>query len=135
MSNGFPPSLRPTPPFQSLKREVFGRVTQCRTGHGYTGEYYSRFAPSEDVDCPCGEGCKHLLRECPLDQRYILEKVSRVVSLPEIMGKIEGIVALAEFLEKSGAFTKTGEPRRQPSMPTCEDEPEKWDSDDSGDEG
>jgi hypothetical protein len=27
-----PPSMKPTPHFRSLKREVFGRVTQCRIG-------------------------------------------------------------------------------------------------------
>jgi hypothetical protein len=37
------------------KREVFGRLLQCRTGHGYTGEFYSRFVPDENVDCLCGE--------------------------------------------------------------------------------
>ncbi|KAJ7471919.1 hypothetical protein FB451DRAFT_1251417 [Mycena latifolia] len=140
MANRFPPSLRPTPHFRTLKREIFGRVTQCRTGHGYTGEYYSTFVPSEDIDCPCGEAFQtreHLLRECTLyeNQRHILEKVSRDVSLPEILGTKEGITALAEFLDKSGAFTKTGEPRCQPSLPTYEDELEPdWD-DDSDDGG
>ncbi|KAG7445344.1 uncharacterized protein BT62DRAFT_859846, partial [Guyanagaster necrorhizus] len=51
------------------KREIFGRVLQCRTGHGYIGEYYSQFVPSKDVDCPCGETFQtqeHILHECPL---------------------------------------------------------------------
>jgi hypothetical protein len=41
---------------------------QCYIGHCFTGEYYSKFVPSEDVDCPCGKAFqtkKHLLRECP----------------------------------------------------------------------
>ncbi|KAJ7780879.1 hypothetical protein B0H14DRAFT_2631047 [Mycena olivaceomarginata] len=50
MANRFPPSLKPTAHFKSLKREIFGRVTQCRTGHCFTGEYYSRFSPSGDVE-------------------------------------------------------------------------------------
>ncbi len=53
-ANRFPPSLKPTQHFLDLagKREVYGRVLQCRTGHGYTGEYYAQFVPSENVDCP-----------------------------------------------------------------------------------
>ncbi|KAJ6537273.1 hypothetical protein DFH09DRAFT_930974 [Mycena vulgaris] len=105
------------------------------------GQYYAKFVPSENVDCPCGEVFQtreHLLRECPLyeDQRHILEKASRDISLPEILGTKEGIDALAEFLDKSGVFTKTGEPRRQPILPTFEDEPDPEDSDeDSDDDG
>ncbi|KAJ7725504.1 hypothetical protein B0H14DRAFT_2253530, partial [Mycena olivaceomarginata] len=52
--------------FQTLKCEVFGRVTQCRIGHCYSGEYYSQFVPSESVDCPCGEAFQsreHIIRE------------------------------------------------------------------------
>ncbi|KAJ7016215.1 hypothetical protein C8F04DRAFT_982495 [Mycena alexandri] len=135
MANRFPPSLRPTPHFISLKREVFGRVTQCRIGHCFTGEYYSQFVPSEGIDCPCGEQFQtreHLLRECPQyeDQRHVLEAVSRDISLPEILGTKKGIAALAEFLESSGAFTKTGKPRQPPKLPSVEDEPELEDSDD-----
>ncbi|KAJ7705620.1 hypothetical protein B0H16DRAFT_1312765 [Mycena metata] len=138
MADRFPPSLKPTVHFKTLKREVFGRVTQCRIGHCFTGEYYSKFVPSENVDCPCGEAFQtreHLLRECPQyeDQRHVLEAVSRDISLPEILGTKEGIAALAEFLETSGAFTKSGKPRRSPDLPSFEDEPEPADTDDDGD--
>ena len=69
IANRFPPSTRPTPRFLMLgdKREVFGRLTQCRTGHGYTGEFYRRFVPNESSDCPCGEPLqtrKHIIRDC-----------------------------------------------------------------------
>lgn len=53
----------------SGKREIVGRVLQCRTGHGYMGEYYSQFVPSQNVDCHCGETFqtrKYIIRECPL---------------------------------------------------------------------
>jgi hypothetical protein len=44
-------------------------------------------------------------------QREVLE----TISLPEILGSKEGNMALASFLEKSGAFTKSGQhPSRQP---------------------
>jgi ribonuclease HI len=138
-ANRFPPSLKPTAHFTALdgKRELFGRVTQCRIGHCFTGEYYSKFVPSENIDCPCGEAVQtreHLLRECPLyeDQRPILEKVSRDVSLPEILGTQKGITALAKFLEKTGAFTKTGQQRQPRTLPSFDDEPDP--PDDSGDD-
>jgi hypothetical protein len=58
-------------------------VVQCRTGHGHLGEYYSRFVPSESVDCPCGEPVQtreHIICECPKheDHRHILRTASRV---------------------------------------------------------
>ncbi|KAJ7600602.1 hypothetical protein C8J56DRAFT_910791 [Mycena floridula] len=40
------------------------------------------------------------------------------------MGTKKGILALAEFIEKSGAFTKTGKPRKDQDMPTLEEEPD-----------
>ncbi|KAJ7716978.1 hypothetical protein B0H14DRAFT_2239379, partial [Mycena olivaceomarginata] len=38
--NHFPWSLKPTPHFKSLKHELFGRITRCRIGHCFSGEYY-----------------------------------------------------------------------------------------------
>lgn len=98
ISNRIAPSLRPTKHFKELEnsRELFGRLLQCRTGHGYTGEYRKQFVPGESVDCPCGEPFQtreHLIRECPLyeDQRDILREISRDISLPEILGTPKGI--------------------------------------------
>ncbi|KAJ7852191.1 hypothetical protein B0H14DRAFT_2309839, partial [Mycena olivaceomarginata] len=41
--------------FRTLKREVFGHVTQCCIGHCFVSKYYNKFIPSEDIDCLCGE--------------------------------------------------------------------------------
>ncbi|KAG1725509.1 hypothetical protein EDB19DRAFT_262509 [Suillus lakei] len=30
-------------------------LLQCRTGHGFTGEYYVSFVPTEPISCLCGE--------------------------------------------------------------------------------
>ncbi|KAJ3831292.1 hypothetical protein F5878DRAFT_549730 [Lentinula raphanica] len=95
---------------------------QCRSGHGFIGEYYSKFVPSKNVDCPCGaelQTREHILRECPRyeDFRYVLQKVSQDICLADILGKEEGIEALIEFLDLSGAFTVTGRPRNQPEPP------------------
>ena len=57
IANRFPPSLKPTPHFLQLQHdhELFGRLTQCRTGHAYTGEFRRRFLPhlGESNTCPC----------------------------------------------------------------------------------
>ncbi|KAJ3862450.1 hypothetical protein EV359DRAFT_12033, partial [Lentinula novae-zelandiae] len=88
----------------------------CWTGHAYAGEYYSQFVPNENVNCPCGEELQtreHILRACPRyeDHRHILQKASKDICLKDILGTREGIEALTEFLDESGAFTRTGRPR------------------------
>ncbi|KAJ3735324.1 hypothetical protein DFJ43DRAFT_983626, partial [Lentinula guzmanii] len=94
----------------------------CRTGHAFTGKYYSKFVPNENVDCPCREPLQtreHILRECPRyeDHRHILKKASQDICLADILGTKEGVEALSEFVEISGAFTKTGQPRKQHETP------------------
>ena len=139
IADRIPPSMRPTPQFRRLdgRREVFGRLVQCRTGHGYNGEYYRRFVPTESTRCQCGEGLQtreHVLRECPLynEHRPYLRKVSEDISLPEILGTRDGISALTTFLEKSGAFTKSGRPRLPRDPPKLEEAP---DNEEEGEEG
>ncbi|KAG7447139.1 uncharacterized protein BT62DRAFT_1004717, partial [Guyanagaster necrorhizus] len=90
-------------------------------------EYYSQFVPSKNVDCPCGElfqTREHILRECPLyeEQRGILRNVSRTIYLPDILGTKEGITALSEFMENTGAFTRTGQPQNEKLAPEPEEE-------------
>ncbi|KII85959.1 hypothetical protein PLICRDRAFT_72046, partial [Plicaturopsis crispa FD-325 SS-3] len=100
----------------------------CRTGHAFIGEYYAKFVPTEDVSCQCEEGVfqtrYHILTECPRydEYRHILTQASPTLFLPDILGTDEGILALAQFLEKSGAFTKTGNPRETKTVPLLEDE-------------
>ncbi|KAJ7573634.1 hypothetical protein C8J56DRAFT_981737 [Mycena floridula] len=45
----------------------------------------------------------------------------------------KGILALAEFIEKSDAFTKTGKPRKDRDMPTLEEEPDPVEGDEPKD--
>jgi hypothetical protein len=62
----FPPSWKPKPHFFGTRREVYGRIVQCRTGHAFMGEYYAKFVPTESVRCRCGERFQtraHILRE------------------------------------------------------------------------
>jgi ribonuclease HI len=136
-ANRIPPSLKPTKHFNEMPdgKEIFSRVTQCRTGHAFIGEYYEKFVPTESIHCPCGEHRQtrdHILRSCTkyAAHRHILIKASPGIYLPDILGTHKGIMALAEFLSVSGAFTKTGNPRGLKTAPAFEDEPEIVQNDD-----
>ncbi|PBL04348.1 hypothetical protein ARMGADRAFT_910341, partial [Armillaria gallica] len=85
--------------------------------HEYIGGYHSQSIPSESVNCPCGEACQ--IRECPLhdDQREQFRKASRTLYLPDIPSTMEGIEALSQFIEVSGAFTRSGEQRVSRTAP------------------
>jgi hypothetical protein len=119
-----------------MLRETSSKINQVRTGHSFYGEYYSSFVPSENVDCPCGYPLQtrlHLIAECPKYEPYrdTLREVSQDIALPEILGTKEGILALAKFLTKSGAFTKGGAPTKPPPIPTWEGEPEPNDGEEN----
>ena len=86
-ANRTPPSLHPPPHFLELadKRELFRRLLQCRTGHGYMGEYYQRFVPSANPACPCGETTQtreHIIQSCPTYGEY------RTIPTPSITNTI-----------------------------------------------
>ncbi|PBK87302.1 hypothetical protein ARMGADRAFT_939233, partial [Armillaria gallica] len=110
----------------------------CHTGHGYIGEYYSQFVPSENVDCPCGDAFQtreHIIRECPLyeTRREELRKASRSLYLPDILlGTKEGIEALSQLIEDSGAFTRSGEPRVLRVAPEFREDEGEWWEDEEG---
>lgn len=111
-----PPSLEPSQHFKSLTREVYARLTQCRTGHAFVGEYYRRFVPSESTNCQCGERFQtraHIIQDCPLfrESRNLLSGVIHDLNLADIFGTSDGIRALGQFLAHTDAFKK------QPSDP------------------
>ncbi|KAL6298872.1 hypothetical protein BKA93DRAFT_715060, partial [Sparassis latifolia] len=92
----------------------FGLVTQCRTGHAFTGEYYSRFVPTEPIACQCGMGLqtrKHILLDCARyhAHRHLLSKPFPNMRVTDILDTANGIKALAKFISCTGAFTKTGD--------------------------
>lgn len=113
IANRLPPTLKPRQHFTHTPQEVYGRLIQCRTGHGFFGEYYATFVPTEPIMCSCGEPRQtreHILRDCPLfaRQRIHLRHVSYNIILNEILGTEKGIKALAKFIEESSAFKKVG---------------------------
>ncbi|KAE9403396.1 hypothetical protein BT96DRAFT_917499 [Gymnopus androsaceus JB14] len=90
---------------------------QCRTGHA---EYYSKFVPTKNIDCPCGENLQtreHILRECTQYEhhRYILRDASPDISLQDknIGDRQRHICSV----RASGAFTRDGKPRKTPKEP------------------
>jgi ribonuclease HI len=128
-ANHIPPSSSPSKTFTRTPREVFGRLVQCRTNHGYTGEFRRRFFPDEDFSCPCGEEVQtreHIVTRCPLynNKRSNLRKISRDLWLPVILGTKKGIAALTVFLQESTAFTRDGQQPKKPPIPTFENEPD-----------
>jgi hypothetical protein len=88
-------------------RAVSTRLNQIILGHGFFGEYYQRFVPSEDAACPCGK-VKHVLADCSLHEeaRHFLRRASSFFLLPELFGSKKGLTALVQFLKNSKAFVK-----------------------------
>lgn len=116
----FPPSFSPSPLLSSLTRSIFSLVTQARIGRAHTGEYYRWRIPGEPTNGPCGAALQtrtHILQDCSryAQHQHILRKVSLNISLPSILGTDKGISALAEFIRKTGAFTKEGTPWWDPN--------------------
>ncbi|KAF8578514.1 hypothetical protein K439DRAFT_1648775 [Ramaria rubella] len=76
-----PPANKPPPHFFNLERHTYG-LTRA-----------------------------HILQDCPRynTHRHILDAVVPNGRIADILGMKEGIAALADFIEASGTFTKTGE--------------------------
>ena len=114
-----------------MPRELFGRVTQISTGHGFFGEYYQRFVPSCSPYCVCAnppavpiiETREHILFECP---RYSLHRpILKNRPLANLLDPDLGLDDLVKFLRKSGAFTRDGRPRPDPPLLVKKKPPDK----------
>lgn len=109
-ANRFAPSLRPTPHLRALDKRTLSALTQCRSGHAFTGEYYRAIKkPERGLECACGEAIQtrsHILADCPVYEphRHLLRDVSPGLSITDLLGTREGIVATSKFLRRSGAF-------------------------------
>lgn len=103
-----------------LSRQAWKFAAVCRSGHGFFGEYYAKFVPSENSSCPCGmrhQTRAHILTECPLyaDHHHLLSDAVPSMHIPDLIGTDKGISAVAEFLRNTGAFTKTNDSRANDS--------------------
>lgn len=74
-----PCSFDPSGTFKDTTKELFGRLTQTLTGHGYTGEYYQHmhipdtspwFPCSSFPGAPIPQTRLHILTSCPLYAPY-----------------------------------------------------------------
>ncbi|KAE9389267.1 hypothetical protein BT96DRAFT_835151, partial [Gymnopus androsaceus JB14] len=74
------------------KREVYGQLVQYWTRHAFVGKYYTKFAPTRNIQCPCGnrfQSREHILTSCKRYTNYhdILWEVSENRKLDEIVGR------------------------------------------------
>ena len=118
----FPLSATPSELFKDTTRELFGRLTQTLTGHGYTGEYYSRFhipnaTPwcmcSLDAEVPILHSRRHVLSLCPRHDRF-RHDLKDALRNPDLdmkdIGDPKSLKSLLQFMHFSGAFTKLDRP-------------------------
>ncbi|KAI6162830.1 hypothetical protein EDD17DRAFT_1443026, partial [Pisolithus thermaeus] len=110
-ANRLPPSLKPQKHFCESKQEIYGHLIWCRTGHAFTGKYYSSFIPSETVSCSCSKCLQtqeHILTTCPTfkSKHDMLCSASEDLIIMDILGTEKGIEALSEFLQETNTFKK-----------------------------
>jgi ribonuclease HI len=111
------PTIKPNKVFQQLRNqpELFGRLTQTRTMHGYNVPYFDRLNIPYHPDCECGDQYSldpqqvqdHVFRTCYTLRHHqkILSAVHRDRSPGILLGSIKGLLATANFLKMSNAFT------------------------------
>ena len=118
----YPLTPTPTALFKETTRELFGRLTQTLTGHGYTGEFYTKFhiadaSPwclcSTSVGAPVFHSRRHVLSQCPRHSQFrsILKDALRDPDLDmRMLGDPSSLKSLLHFMHVSGAFTKLDRP-------------------------
>ena len=114
--------------------EIFGRLTQLRTMHGFNMYYYRRFnITNRDWDCECSDTTppnaeavrEHVLHLCPLfadDCREFLTTVSRLHKTLTLLGSNKGLLTMVNFLKSSSALTSNSKPYHPPKMLTIPSE-------------
>ena len=126
------PSMSPDAAFETTPREIFGRITQISSRHGYLGEYYLNFVFSESPWCSCADEVsnptlqtrEHILYDCPryADHRYLINDRP----FKSLINPKEGLHDFIKFLKRSGAFTKMGLPLPDPPpLPQKKKAPDK----------
>ena len=96
--------------------------------HGHNTYYHYHFNIMErDWDCKCSDAtppnpdsvCKHILHLCPLHDkecRSYLTPVSRLHKTMTLLSSDKGLLAMAKFLEMSGALMSDGKPYKKPEI-------------------
>ena len=126
------PSVSPDAAFEATPREIFGRITQISSRHGYLGEYYLNFVSSETPWCSCADEVsnpilqtrEHILYDCPryADHRHLINDRS----FKSLINPKEGLHDFIKFLKRTGAFTRMGLPLPEPPpLPQKKKAPDK----------
>ena len=114
-------SSTPTDLFKQTTRELFARMTQTLTGHGYTGEYYRRMKLDASPWCLCSSSLgapvlhsrRHVLSLCPRHARH-RHLLTVALTDPDLdfleLGVLSNLKSLLRFMHVSGAFTKLDRP-------------------------
>ena len=115
------PTSTPTDLFKQTTRELFARMTQTLTGHGYTGEYYQRMKLDASPWCLCSSSLgapvlhsrRHVLSLCPRHTRH-RHLLNIALTDPDLdfleLGVLSNLKSLLHFMHVSGAFTKLDRP-------------------------
>jgi ribonuclease HI len=123
------PTIKPNKVFVQLRNqpELFGRLTQTRTMHGYNAPYFERLNIPYNPDCECGERLpldpsrmqEHVLHSCYThrEHRHILSAAHRDHSPAILLGSIKGLLATAKYLKMTGAFSHPDRPSGREKTP------------------
>jgi len=137
-SQSIRPSLKLPKWFKTISHPDYSRYTQFATGHGYTGEYYSRFVPKNPIHCNCDQldtpivqSRDHILRHCPLHEKGCGALRAQFPKLSNPQWSIHRLFQksitplLLSWLVASSAFSSAHAPRRQepPMTPNFRDPP------------
>jgi hypothetical protein len=109
LADRWKPSFKPSPWFEKLPRELYGRVTQCWTGHAHIGDYYRRFNLPEETLCRTGgvlQTREHVLVEHEDYRHIITDALGNDWRMTDLLGTGDSIKILAELLQSSKHTTR-----------------------------
>ena len=104
---------------RELSREAASRITQFRLSHAPVNHYLRRIGKVDSARCPaCGEDdetIQHFLLSCPSYgyERWALNqqarKLRKQLSLETLLGDLNMIIPLANYIDATQRFKKPGE--------------------------
>ena len=104
-----PVRTTPSLAFRSADKNVYGRITQAATGHGYLGSFYSRFNFDTPSYCSCSDkkflSRSHTLFMCP-EHADAITKFTQGKTAQELFDFRRQNMNLMWFLQNSSAFKK-----------------------------
>jgi hypothetical protein len=110
--NQDPPTTKVSPHLHKLTRLQVSTITQFKTGHGYFKTYLQRQQPDLNTTCTkCNlkqpHSPEHILLHCTRYNQW-RHLLGGRRTLGQLLGTLEGVAAVAEFVIKSGGGTRRG---------------------------